>query len=143
MTPNKMREGFVPTSDKIFTAIRRCKSHFSMAKASIKPPRNKKIMLSVYCCATNLLSEIPKAGKKIIGSKAVTASGTASLNHQIDIHIAMPAIKVVALLPESKSTKSHNKIATKGPANKKMYFFEDELTLTKVALLRKLNDEKT
>ena len=65
--------GFVPTTDNILIAIRLCKCHFSIAKANMKPPINKKIILSVYCWATDFVSAIPSNGINKNGISAVTA----------------------------------------------------------------------
>jgi len=49
----------------------------------------------VYCCETDLQSAIPRTGNIKTGTKAVMAKFTASVNHQVHIQTAMPAIKLM------------------------------------------------
>src|ERR1700757_3526497 len=116
MMPNKTLFGLCPTMDSIFKATRLCKSYFSIAKAIINPPRNKKIILSEYCWATIFASPIPKSGINKKGINAATAKCTASVNHQIDIHNVMPAMYDVCGFLSSNEIKNTNKMQVSGPA---------------------------
>lgn len=60
---------------------------------------------------------IPKTGNKTTGKSAVTASGVASVIHQIAIQIAIPAILLVAGLNESNSKNRITPNPNSGPAS--------------------------
>lgn len=92
--PNIIDEGERPNKLIIKSAIRLCRFHFSIARAIINPPRNKKIVELAYASAVSLPLKIPVAGNKISGISEVTASGTASVIHQTDIKKATAAVKV-------------------------------------------------
>ncbi len=62
------------------------------ANAITKPPKNKKIRWLKYIDETVFPSSTPNAGNNTTGSNAVTASGTASVIHQIAIRIAMASV---------------------------------------------------
>ena len=64
-----------------------------MAAAMKNPPMKRKITGLAYGAAAALGLPIPRAGINTRGSSAVTASGTATVNHQIAIQ---PVIARVA-----------------------------------------------
>ena len=45
MNPATSRVGCVPTPQTVSSAIRRCRFHFSTARAIMNPPRNRKMYL--------------------------------------------------------------------------------------------------
>jgi hypothetical protein len=74
-----------PVRKMIESAIRLCKSHLSIAIANMNPPKNKKMIGSLYPAPAFLSGKTPIIGKNTKGSKAVTAKGKASVTHQTAI----------------------------------------------------------
>lgn len=72
--------GWTPTNIRTRSAILRCKFHSSMAEAMIKPLRKRKLVSKKYCGQTLLEGRIPRKGKRMMGSRAVTAKGSASVH---------------------------------------------------------------
>ena len=77
---------FVPIRIIIFNAILLCSPEASIPRAKIKPPKNKYIFLSANGAAVSWKVDIPKIGNNARGIKAVTATGIASVAHQIAIN---------------------------------------------------------
>jgi hypothetical protein len=80
----------------IFNAIRLCRFHFWIAIAIIKPPIYKKTYLCPKEAVVSDSPNPPVRGNKIMGNKAVTAIGIASVIHHIAIH-AVDARTALAL----------------------------------------------
>lgn len=115
MNPKIMLLTLVPISLMVFSAIRRCKFHFSIAIAIIKPPMYRNTYLCPKEAVVDARSSPPVSGNRIIGSKAVTAMGKASVIHQIAIH-KVEARMAFASWDRSSGRKAVNtKINTSGP----------------------------
>ena len=99
MNPRIILDGLVPILTTMFNAIRLCNSHFSIARAIIKPPRNRKIRGCAYGKVVDLRSSPPKTGNKTIGSRAVVCMGIASVNHHMAIHVVL----AIMAFPPSES----------------------------------------
>ncbi len=69
----------------IFSAIRRCRFHFSIAMAMMNPPIYKNTNLCPKALVVVPKSNPPDSGNNTIGINAVTAIGMASVIHQIAI----------------------------------------------------------
>lgn len=69
----------------------------------------------MYWMAVVFPSRIPVMGNKINGNNEVTASATASVNHQVAIQIAIAAILVTIGLPGDKSNENKTIAANMGP----------------------------
>ena len=67
--------------------MRLCKFHFSMAMAIINPPIVRKTNLCPKDAVVSANSIPPVRGNRIIGNKAVTEMGRASVIHQIAIQM--------------------------------------------------------
>ena len=61
------------------SAIRLCKFHFSIAAATIKPPRKSTLVSLKYGVETCLEPSTPNSGKRTNGRRAVTAKSTTSV----------------------------------------------------------------
>lgn len=72
--------GRTPTNVRILRAILRCRFHSSMALAMISPLRKRKLVSTKYWGQTSLDFRIPKKGKRMMGSRAVTERGSASVH---------------------------------------------------------------
>lgn len=72
--------GWTPTSMRTLRAILRCKFHSSMALAMIRPLRKRKLVSRKYWGQTLLEGRIPMKGKRMMGSRAVTDRGRASVH---------------------------------------------------------------
>lgn len=79
-SPHSHLAGCTPTSIRTRRAILRCKFHSSMAEAMIKPLRKRKLVSKKYCGQTLLDGRMPRKGKRTMGSRAVTARGSASVH---------------------------------------------------------------
>ena len=146
MNPKTSRWGCPPITRKIFKAIRLCRFHFSTAVAIIKPPRNSKIIQSIYWPATfgktisrsegikplRILTVsksiwfaagtrrprmMPSSGNRTMGSSAVAESGIASVIHHIAISNITAAMRVTRGLPGSRSTNSNTRTNASGPSH--------------------------
>src|SRR5699024_4414307 len=106
---------FVPTTEIIVKAIRRCKFHFSIAKAIINPPINKKIVPLPYADVVSLNSKLFVSGNNTIGKREVAGIGTASVIHQTAIQLVLA--KTARASGFKPSGVNKNKINTndKGP----------------------------
>ena len=100
----------LPTLTSILKANLLCKPDASIPSASMNPPRKRYIFGFEYGIAAVLISATPKIGKRVIGSRAVTATGTASVAH----HVAINNVTAATIQPtsdkpdgvgESKTTK--------------------------------------
>lgn len=78
--PSSHLAGCTPTHISTLSAILRCKFHSSMADAMIKPLRKRKLVSKKYCGQTLLDGRMPRKGKRTMGSRAVTARGSASVH---------------------------------------------------------------
>jgi hypothetical protein len=92
MNPKRIFRGLVPNNIRVIKAIRRCKFHFSIARATIKPPIKRKITWLKYSAETSIPLIIPKRGNMATGKSAVIARGIASVIHQIAIRSATAAV---------------------------------------------------
>ena len=99
MNPAIRRVGCVPAPRTVSSAMRRCKFHFSTARAIMNPPRKRKMNLFAYGGAAWLRSKTPVNGKRISGRSDVTGSGTASVIHQTAISTAMAAVAWAGFTP--------------------------------------------
>ena len=80
-----------PTKIIIFRAILLWSPEFSIPRANIKPPRKRYIFLFAYGTAAFSNDVTPNKGKSASGNKAVIATGTVSVAHQIAIKTATAA----------------------------------------------------
>ena len=91
----------MPIERSILRAILLCKLTFSIAKAKIKPPKNRNTFGCAYGAATlvkalfagllaSLKSYTPNKGNRARGISAVTGSGIASVAHQLAISKTTP-----------------------------------------------------
>jgi len=80
---------YSPTLLIIVSEIHLWKFDFSMATAMIKPPRNRKIILSENELPKASIGLTPVKGKSTSGNKSVAEIGIASVIHQIAIHDAL------------------------------------------------------
>ncbi|GLQ22464.1 hypothetical protein GCM10007853_03380 [Algimonas ampicilliniresistens] len=64
---------------------------------------------------------MPNSGNKTRGRKAVTATGIASVDHQIAIHAANAAVAVPVNDKPSGLKKRKSRMATIGPAARPMF----------------------
>ena len=92
ITPIRILPAECPVDERMNKAKRRCKPHFSMAKLSRNPPRNRNSIGSMYWADTTLMSAMPQAGININGMNEVTAICTASVSHQSAIQMVSPII---------------------------------------------------
>src|SRR5699024_9291791 len=99
----------------ICKAILRCRSHFSIAKAIIKPPINKKTVLSPYEEVVAPISSPPVNGNNIIGNNDVAGIGIASVIHQIAIQIVLAKMARLSLVKPSGEKYSKVIINKAGP----------------------------
>lgn len=72
--------GWTPTSMRTLRAILRCKFHSSMALAMIRPLRKRKLVSRKYWGQTLLEGRMPMKGKRMMGRRAVTDRGRASVH---------------------------------------------------------------
>jgi hypothetical protein len=72
-------------------AILLCKPDDWIAKAKIKPPKNKYTLGLAYDAAASLKLIMPIRGNKAKGKRAVTGSGIDSVPHQTAIRTAIAA----------------------------------------------------
>lgn len=72
--------GWTPTSMRTLRAILRCKFHSSMALAIIRPLRKRKLVSRKYWGQTLLEGRMPMKGKRMMGRRAVTDRGRASVH---------------------------------------------------------------
>ena len=114
--PSTRCAGRPPASRMIFRAMRRCKCQRSIASASKKPPRNKKIVELMYAPAIAPPDAMPSSGNNARGNSAVAARGTASVSHHSAIHTATAAADVTAGRAGSRSANSNTAAAATGPA---------------------------
>lgn len=82
---NSYQAGFTPTILSTLRAIRLCKPHSSIAVAITRPLRKRKLVSRKYWGQTFLEDKIPMVGNRQIGSRAVTASGRASVHQKTAI----------------------------------------------------------
>ena len=82
MNPPIIAFGFVPTARMVCSVIRRCRPQRCIASASMNPPMNRKMRSFAYGAAASSIPSTPVMGKSISGSRAVAASGSASVTHQ-------------------------------------------------------------
>ena len=91
----------MPIERSILRAILLCKLTFSIAKARIKPPKNRNTFGCAYGAATlvkalfagllaSLKSYTPNKGNRARGISAVTGSGIASVAHQLPMSKTTP-----------------------------------------------------
>ena len=62
---NKINLGRVPANINSISAILLCRLYFSIAVATTKPPKNRKVESFMYSAATSLAVEIPLNNNKI------------------------------------------------------------------------------
>lgn len=72
--------GWTPMNIRTLRAILRCRFHSSMALAMIRPLRKRKLVSRKYWEQTLLEGRMPKKGKRMMGSRAVTERGRASVH---------------------------------------------------------------
>src|SRR5699024_11335551 len=89
--PRMRRFGEVPTTFTTYSANLRCRFQRCRPRASKKPPMNRKIVDEAYGPPTEENSATPAIGKMTIGSKAVAASGIASVIHHAPISTVVAA----------------------------------------------------
>src|SRR5690625_473954 len=116
MNPRMIRFVFVPIMEIIVKAIRRCKFHFSMSKAIINPPMNKKIVSSPYDEGVAPMSRPSVNVNRMIASKDVAGIGIASVNHQIATHIVLAKTAKPCSDNPSGEKIDHVRIKDNGPA---------------------------
>ena len=85
INPNTILDGLLPVKSKILRAMRLCKFHFSIVRASKKPPKKINIVELKYSEAISCALDMPKMGNKITGKSAVMAIGIASVTHKYAI----------------------------------------------------------
>ena len=95
INPAISRLGLVPISSTIPRAMRMCKFHFCIARASTKPPINRKIVSLAYGVTALLKVSTPRIGNSTIGSRAVAGKAIASVIHQIPISTATAATMAI------------------------------------------------
>ena len=86
MNPKIIFVTFVPIKLIMFRAIRLCKFHRSIVIAITKPPKYKNTYLCPNAAVVSAKPKAPVKGNRMIGNKAVTSIGIASVIHQIAIH---------------------------------------------------------
>ena len=80
-----------PAAIIICRAILLWRPDLSIARANMKPPKNKYILGFAYGIAASLNETIPINGNNAKGRRAVTATGMASVAHQIAIKLTIAA----------------------------------------------------
>ena len=95
MKPSTMRAGPPPTWWMMARAMRRCRFHFCMVTAIMKPPMKSTMVLFMNVSAVSRPDITPSSGNAANGTSAVAKSGMASVIHQIAI-IAATAAKRLA-----------------------------------------------
>ena len=132
-----------PTSDRplppaywsILSAIRRCRFQRCMAKATTKPPRNRNMILFAYGAVVSSIAAISNIGNKAIGSKAVTAIGTASVDHQTAIRTPTQAVAHALRLNSSGPPSNSISSIRPGPRNRPMRWPRDRPAIIVVSLI--------
>ena len=119
--PNTMLLMLVPSKEIIDSAMRLCRSHFSIAKAIIKPPRNRKIIGLPYAAVTALLSSTPVIGSRIMGSSDVTGIGMASVIHHTATHKVVASTMRPSKLKPAGWKNITTKANSKGPSTKPIF----------------------
>src|SRR5699024_6567018 len=100
----------------IVKAIRLCKFHFSIARAIMKPPINRKIVSSPYDDVVAPMSNPFVNGNRIIGSREVAGIGIASVIHQMAIQIVLASTAWPSEDRPSGEKNINVKIKNNGPA---------------------------
>jgi hypothetical protein len=78
---------------------------------------------SMYALATASASETPKTGKRKSGAMDATASGTASVIHQMNTQASTPSMLRAAVCWAPRSTSAQISAAARGPAATDRYLF--------------------
>ncbi len=112
--PRRIRAGLTPVKARMLRAMRLCKFHLSIARATRNPPINRKMTSLKYVADTAFPSIIPNSGKRATGNREVIARGTISVIHQTAISSAMQNVAVTLGFAASSSTKNINQIITRG-----------------------------
>ena len=92
MKPRTSSFGEDPMATSTHSATRRCRFQRCMARASRKPPMNRKMVGAVYCPEKSPISAMLSMGNSTSGSSAVTEMGMASDIHQAAMSTAMAAV---------------------------------------------------
>jgi hypothetical protein len=93
MNPRMSRRGPPPMRRMMTRAMRRWSPHRSMARAIMKPPMNRKMVLLTYSGAVSRPLRMPSMGNSTMGSRAVANRGMASVIHHAAMSTATAAIR--------------------------------------------------